>query len=47
MEVRNVKVVTFNDWERIDAAEKRMGSLKNKPREKVSTWKELLQAVSE
>lgn len=39
---RSVKVVPFSAWEKIDSEEKRRGSLKNKPREKVSSWEELL-----
>ncbi|GAB4852614.1 hypothetical protein Ancab_016828 [Ancistrocladus abbreviatus] len=38
----NEKVIPFNAWEKIDSEEKRQGSLRNKPREKLSTWEELL-----
>lgn len=44
---RNVRAVSFNDWEKIDSEEKRLGSLRNKPREKLATWNELLTATSE
>ncbi|KAF5459015.1 hypothetical protein F2P56_023006 [Juglans regia] len=44
---RNVRVVPFNGWEKIDSTERRVGSLKNKPREKLATWEELLKAATE
>ncbi|CAA3029500.1 NADPH:adrenodoxin oxidoreductase, mitochondrial [Olea europaea subsp. europaea] len=47
LEGRNIKAVQFDDWEKIDAEEKKRGKLKNKPREKLATWEELLQVVSE
>ncbi|XVF88577.1 hypothetical protein PTKIN_Ptkin19aG0061900 [Pterospermum kingtungense] len=43
---RNVRVIPFSAWERIDEEEKRLGSLRNKPREKLTTWEELLKAAS-
>ncbi|XWS26821.1 hypothetical protein CRYUN_Cryun26dG0063000 [Craigia yunnanensis] len=43
---RNVRVVSFSAWERIDEEEKRLGSLRNKPREKFTIWEELLKAAS-
>ncbi|XP_004503452.1 NADPH:adrenodoxin oxidoreductase, mitochondrial [Cicer arietinum] len=43
---RNVRIVSFNDWEKIDSEERRLGSLRNKPREKLATWNELLTATS-
>lgn len=45
LDSRNVRVVPFSSWEKIDAQEKRLGSLKGKPREKLATWKELLEAA--
>ncbi|XP_052182326.1 NADPH:adrenodoxin oxidoreductase, mitochondrial isoform X2 [Diospyros lotus] len=42
---RNVKVIPFRGWEKIDAEERRLGSLKNKPRDKLSTWEELLKVA--
>ncbi|XP_057421030.1 NADPH:adrenodoxin oxidoreductase, mitochondrial [Lotus japonicus] len=44
---RNVRVVSFGDWEKIDSEERRLGSSRNKPREKLATWNELLKATSE
>ncbi|GAU23850.1 hypothetical protein TSUD_380120 [Trifolium subterraneum] len=44
---RNVRIVSFNDWEKIDSEERRLGSLRNKPREKLATWNELLTATTE
>ncbi|XP_072961766.1 NADPH:adrenodoxin oxidoreductase, mitochondrial [Typha angustifolia] len=39
---KNVQFVPFSGWERIDAKERMLGELKNKPREKITTWNELL-----
>lgn len=44
---RNERVVPFSAWEKIDSAEKRLGSMKNKPREKLTTWEELLKMAME
>ena len=44
---QNVRVVPFSAWEKIDSAETRLGSLKNKPREKLTTWEELLKVAME
>lgn len=41
---RNIRVVPFGTWEKIDSEERRLGSLRNKPREKLATWDELLRA---
>ncbi|KVI01246.1 NAD(P)-binding domain-containing protein [Cynara cardunculus var. scolymus] len=46
LERRKVQVVTFSDWEKIDSEEKRLGSLKGKPREKLTTWKDLLEVTT-
>ncbi|KAK7398965.1 hypothetical protein VNO78_10139 [Psophocarpus tetragonolobus] len=43
---RNVRIVSFSDWEKIDAEERRLGSSKNKPREKLATWDELYKTIS-
>ncbi|WVZ25512.1 hypothetical protein V8G54_004056 [Vigna mungo] len=43
---RNVRIVSFSDWEKIDSEERRLGSLRNKPREKLATWDELYKAIS-
>ncbi|XP_010519696.1 PREDICTED: NADPH:adrenodoxin oxidoreductase, mitochondrial isoform X2 [Tarenaya hassleriana] len=42
LEARNVKIVPFKGWEKIDAEEKRLGSERNKPREKLVSWEDLL-----
>ncbi|XP_047307546.1 NADPH:adrenodoxin oxidoreductase, mitochondrial isoform X2 [Impatiens glandulifera] len=42
---RNVKVIPFSAWEKIDAEETRLGILKNKPRVKFTTWEDLLQVA--
>lgn len=42
---RNVRVVPFSAWERIDKEEKRLGSLRNKPREKLTSREELLKVA--
>ncbi|XP_059432232.1 NADPH:adrenodoxin oxidoreductase, mitochondrial [Corylus avellana] len=47
LENRNVRVIPFSDWEKIDSTERRLGSLKNKPREKLTTSEELLQVAME
>ncbi|KAH7572281.1 hypothetical protein JRO89_XS04G0231500 [Xanthoceras sorbifolium] len=39
---RNVRPLPFNAWEKIDSEEKSLGNLKNKPREKLTTWEDLL-----
>ncbi|CAL5444419.1 unnamed protein product [Camellia sinensis] len=43
---RNVKVIPFSSWEKIDTKERRLGSLKNKPRDKLTTWQELLKVAT-
>lgn len=42
---RNVRVVPFSGWEKIDTEEKRLGSLMRKPREKLPTWNGLLRVA--
>ncbi|WOG91627.1 hypothetical protein DCAR_0310876 [Daucus carota subsp. sativus] len=42
---RNVKIVPFSSWEKIDNEEKRLGSLVGKPREKLQSWNELLRVA--
>ncbi|MBI1945346.1 MAG: FAD-dependent oxidoreductase [Deltaproteobacteria bacterium] len=42
---RGVKVVSFADWQKIDAAEIERGKAKGKARDKVATWAELLSAA--
>ncbi|CAK9155161.1 unnamed protein product [Ilex paraguariensis] len=41
LDSRNVRVVPFSDWEKIDTEEKRLGRLRNKQREKLTTCEEL------
>ncbi|KAL6494380.1 hypothetical protein OROGR_031180 [Orobanche gracilis] len=45
LEGRNTRIVPFDAWEKIDCEERRRGSLKNKPREKLATWEELLEVA--
>ncbi|XP_042456757.1 NADPH:adrenodoxin oxidoreductase, mitochondrial-like isoform X1 [Zingiber officinale] len=45
LESKNVKYVTFSGWEKIDAKEKFEGELRNKPREKLTAWDELLKVA--
>uniref|UniRef100_A0A5B7AXI6 NADPH:adrenodoxin oxidoreductase n=1 Tax=Davidia involucrata TaxID=16924 RepID=A0A5B7AXI6_DAVIN len=47
LDSRSVKVVPFSAWEKIDSQEKRLGSTKNKPREKLTTREELLKVAME
>lgn len=47
LDSRNVRVVPFGGWEKIDNEEKKRGMLKNKPREKLTTWEELLKIALE
>uniref|UniRef100_A0A0A9GG32 NADPH adrenodoxin oxidoreductase n=1 Tax=Arundo donax TaxID=35708 RepID=A0A0A9GG32_ARUDO len=42
-----VRFVPFSGWEKIDSKENMAGQLKNKPREKITTWDELLKAANE
>ena len=42
---RNVRVVTFQDWQTIDAAEIKRGEPKGKPREKFTRVAEMLGAI--
>ncbi|XP_060970826.1 NADPH:adrenodoxin oxidoreductase, mitochondrial isoform X1 [Cannabis sativa] len=44
---RNVRVLPFTAWEKIDSEERRRGSINNKPREKLATWEELLKVAGE
>ncbi|KAF6164149.1 hypothetical protein GIB67_010119 [Kingdonia uniflora] len=43
---KGVKFVPFSGWEKIDSHEQSLGSLINKPREKLSTWHELLDVAN-
>lgn len=42
---RNVKVVPFSSWEKIDNEERSLGSIVGKPREKIRSWTELLRVA--
>ncbi|XP_062090836.1 NADPH:adrenodoxin oxidoreductase, mitochondrial [Humulus lupulus] len=44
---RNVRVLPFTAWEKIDSEERRRGSINNKPREKLATWEELVKVAME
>lgn len=43
LEHKNVRFVPFSGWERIDTKERMEGQLRNKPREKITSWEELLE----
>ncbi|XP_074475247.1 NADPH:adrenodoxin oxidoreductase, mitochondrial [Sebastes fasciatus] len=45
LEKRGVKPVTFSDWEKIDSVEMKRGEAAGKPREKLLTVEEMLQAA--
>ncbi|XP_058114284.1 NADPH:adrenodoxin oxidoreductase, mitochondrial isoform X2 [Magnolia sinica] len=42
LDSKDVRYVPFRGWEKIDMKEKIDGSLRNKPREKITSWEELL-----
>lgn len=44
---RGVRVVPFSAWEKIDSEERRLGNLRSKPREKLTTFEDLLKAATE
>uniref|UniRef100_A0A0D9VES1 NADPH:adrenodoxin oxidoreductase, mitochondrial n=1 Tax=Leersia perrieri TaxID=77586 RepID=A0A0D9VES1_9ORYZ len=46
LEQKNIRFVPFDGWEKIDCKEKIAGELKNKPREKITSWNELLMAAN-
>ncbi|KAL6629475.1 hypothetical protein ACP70R_029240 [Stipagrostis hirtigluma subsp. patula] len=47
LEQKNIRFVPFSGWEKIDSKEKTAGQHTNKPREKITTWDELLKAANE
>ena len=47
LEQKNVHFVPFSGWEKIDSKEKMAGQLRNKPREKITTWDGLQRAANE
>ncbi|MCL7050741.1 hypothetical protein MKW94_011860 [Papaver nudicaule] len=42
LDSKNIRFVPFSGWEKIDMKEKHEGSQKGKPREKITTWDELM-----
>ncbi|KAK2970961.1 hypothetical protein RJ640_027442 [Escallonia rubra] len=46
LDSRNVRAVPFSAWEKIDTEEKQRGSLRSKPREKLTRWEELLEVAA-
>lgn len=44
---RNVRVIPFRDWEKIDSEERRLGNLRNKPREKLAMLEELQKVATD
>ncbi|KAK1312092.1 hypothetical protein QJS10_CPA07g00793 [Acorus calamus] len=46
LDSRSVQYVPFKGWEEIDLKEKSIGAIKNKPREKITSWEELLRAAN-
>ncbi|KAH9300849.1 hypothetical protein KI387_012432 [Taxus chinensis] len=47
LQTKGVQYVSFNEWKKIDAKEKELGSVKGKPREKITSWEELLKVAIE
>nr|GMD99588.1 NADPH:adrenodoxin oxidoreductase, mitochondrial isoform X1 [Ipomoea batatas]GME09181.1 NADPH:adrenodoxin oxidoreductase, mitochondrial isoform X1 [Ipomoea batatas] len=45
LDSKNSTVIPFEGWQKIDAEEKRRGCLKNKPREKLTSWQELFEVA--
>ncbi|KAJ0030701.1 hypothetical protein Pint_13225 [Pistacia integerrima] len=43
---RDVIPIPYSSWEKIDSVERRLGSLRNKPREKLTSWEDLLKAAT-
>ncbi|XP_006647158.1 NADPH:adrenodoxin oxidoreductase, mitochondrial [Oryza brachyantha] len=46
LEQKSIRFVPFDGWEKIDNKEKLAGELKNKPREKITSWNELMMAAN-
>ncbi|ONK65665.1 uncharacterized protein A4U43_C07F39420 [Asparagus officinalis] len=44
---KNLRFVPFGGWEKIDCKEKMKGQLQNRPRDKITSWEELLKAANE
>lgn len=47
LERKNVRFVPFSGWEKINSVEKMAGELRNKPREKITTWDGLQKVAHE
>lgn len=47
LDSRNVRVVPYGGWVKIDNEEKRQGMLQNKPREKLTSWDLLMKIAVE
>lgn len=43
---QNVRVITFEDWQKIDSLEQQVGKSKNKPREKIVNISEILDCLN-
>ncbi|GLJ30202.1 hypothetical protein SUGI_0597560 [Cryptomeria japonica] len=46
LRTKGVQYISFSGWEKIDTKEKESGSVKGKPREKITSWQELLQVAN-
>ncbi|XXG56736.1 hypothetical protein AAC387_Pa03g4072 [Persea americana] len=44
---KGIRYIPFSGWKKIDLHERSDGSLRNKPREKITSWDELLNVASE
>ncbi|XP_065850687.1 NADPH:adrenodoxin oxidoreductase, mitochondrial isoform X2 [Euphorbia lathyris] len=44
---RNIRIVPYSGWEKIDSAERKLGSLRFKTREKWTSWEDLLNPATE
>ncbi|KAJ6290661.1 hypothetical protein OIU78_026410 [Salix suchowensis] len=47
LDSRDVRAVPFSAWEKIDSEERRLGNLRSKPREKLTTYENLLKVATE
>ncbi|KAJ6799356.1 NADPH:adrenodoxin oxidoreductase, mitochondrial isoform X1 [Iris pallida] len=47
LEDKNVRFVPFSGWQNIDAMEKVEGQKRNRPREKIASWEELLRVANQ
>ncbi|OVA20312.1 hypothetical protein BVC80_157g119 [Macleaya cordata] len=46
LDSRDIRFVPFSGWEKIDVKERSEGSAKNKPREKITKWEDLLKVAN-